>query len=188
MTSDNNIEDTPPSGENGGYEEFVRLLLEYEPRVRSYLRGILPKWQDVDDVMQDASVVAWRKFAQFEPQTDFGRWMLTIARFEALKFRRRLARSPLVFSEDVWELLAKEAADEEASPREVRSNVLEHCLEKLSAAQRELVLKAHAPGVRINEIARQAGRSEQAFYKTLQRLRAAVLECVSRTMAEGGLP
>jgi RNA polymerase sigma-70 factor (ECF subfamily) len=40
--------------------------------------------------------------------------------------------------------------------------------------------------VRLNEIAQRSGGSEQAFYKTIQRLRAALLECISRTMAQEG--
>ncbi len=64
-------------------EAFVRLLLEHEPQVRSFLRGLLPAWNDVDEVIQEASLVAWRKFADFQEGTAFGGWFLTIARFEA---------------------------------------------------------------------------------------------------------
>jgi RNA polymerase sigma-70 factor (ECF subfamily) len=180
--------ETHPSTDEGnaGYEAFVRLLVEHEPRVRSYLRGLLPGWQDVDEVMQNTSLVAWRKFSEFQPGTNFNGWLLTIARFEALKHRRSMARSPLVFSDDVWKLLANETS-REVEPKNLRREALERCLGKLSAPQRELVLKAHAPGARLNEIAHQTGGSEQAFYKTIQRLRAALLECISRTLAEDGL-
>ena len=186
MSADEPESHPPANGDDAGYEAFVRLLVEHEPRLRSYLRALLPAWQDVDEVAQNASLVAWRKFSEFQPGTNFHGWLLTIARFEALKHRRNLARSPLVFSDDVWELLAHEASAE-AEPKNPRRDALERCLAKLPAAQRELVLKAHAPGARLNEIAQQTGGSEQAFYKTIQRLRAALLECISRTMAMEGL-
>lgn len=176
----------PDSPERSSYEDFVKLLVEHEPRLRSYLRGLLPAWTDVDEVVQNASLVAWRKFPEFEEGTNFGGWLLTIARFEALKYRRGAARSPLVFSENVWELLARDASTE-SDARHIRREALEQCLGKLSAAQRDLILKAHAPGARLNEIAQQSGGSEQAFYKTIQRLRAALLECISRTLAREGL-
>ena len=54
------------------YEVFVRLLVENESRVRSFLRGLLPTWQDVEEVTQEASLVAWRKFDEFEIGTSFG--------------------------------------------------------------------------------------------------------------------
>jgi len=186
MTADDPPSPSPAGGPDAGYEAFVRLLVEHEPRLRAYLRGLLPTWPDVEEVMQNASLVAWRKFPEFQRGTNFGGWLLTIARFEALKHRRNVARSPLVFSEDVWELLAGEPTGE-TDTTNLRRDALEKCLGKLAAPQRELLLQAHTPGARLNEIARQAGSSEQAFYKTMQRLRAALLECISRTLAQEGL-
>ena len=171
------------------HEAFVRLLMEHEGRVRGFLRGLLPSWNDVDEVIQQASIVAWRKFSEFDRQTNFGGWLLVIARYEALKHRRRLARSPLVFSEEVWELLANEAEPAHAAEAiDRRRTALEHCLEQLGAEQRRLLLEAHTPGVRLNEIARRAGRSEQAFYKVVQRLRAAVLDCMRGQLVPEGAP
>jgi len=163
------------------YEVFVRLLIQNESRVRSSLRGLLPGWHDVEEVMQEASLVAWRKFVEFEQGTSFGGWLMTIARFEAMKFRRKMARTPMVFSDEVWNLLAEDAIAA-AEPAEIRRDALEACLQKLAPLQRELLLKAHAPGVRLYEIAQQSGRSEQAFYKSMQRLRASLLECITKTV------
>ncbi len=163
------------------YEAFVRLLVEHEPRVRSFLRGLLPSWHEVEEVTQEASLIAWRKFDDFEGGTSFGGWLLTIARFEALKYRRRVARSPLVFADDVWDLLAEEASGEEV--QQIRRRHLEDCLGKLERSKRELLLTVHSPGVVMRQVALQSGKSEQAFYKVIQRLRAVVLACVTKALA-----
>ena len=166
-------------------EAFVHLLLEHEPQVRSFLRGLLPTWEDVDDVLQEAGLVAWRKFSEFEEGTAFGGWFLTIARYEALAHRRRIRRTPLVFSEDVWELLADESVEGESSQTYRRH--LESCLAKLHPEKRDVLLRVHSPGVVIREVAKQSGKSEQALYKAIQRLRSTLIDCVSRSMAaEGG--
>jgi RNA polymerase sigma-70 factor (ECF subfamily) len=169
------------SNDDERYEAFVRLLVEHEPRVRSFLRGLVPSWQDVEEVTQEASLVAWRKFNDFEEGTSFGGWLLTIARFEALKYRRRVARSPLVFADDVWDLLAEEACGE--GVQQIRRQHLEGCLGKLDRSKRELLLHVHSPGVVMREVALQSGKSEQAFYKVVQRLRAVVLDCVTKALA-----
>lgn len=158
--------------------------MEHGPRVRSFLRGLLPSWAEVEEVAQEASLVAWRKFDDFEEGTSFGGWLLTIARFEALKYRRRVARSPLVFVDEVWDLLAEEAGGDDV--RQIRRERLEVCLEKMDISKRELLLKVHSPGVVMREVALQAGKSEQAFYKTIQRLRAVLLDCVSKAIAAEG--
>lgn len=162
-------------------EVYVRLLMEHEPRARSFLRGLLPSWNDVDDVIQEASLIAWRKFDQFEEGTAFDGWFLTIARFEAMKHRRRLARSPLVFNDTVWSLLADEAVDDQ-SARDLKKH-LEQCLATLDPDKRELMLKVHSPGVVIREVAQKSGKTEAAFYKIVQRMRVVLLKCISSSIA-----
>ena len=158
--------------------------MKHEPRVRSFLRGLLPTWHGVEEVAQEASLIAWRKFDDFEEGTSFGGWLLTIARFEALKYRRRVARSPLVFVDEVWDLLAEEVSGEEV--QQIRRQHLEVCLGKLEPAKRELLLNVHSPGVVMREVAVQSGKSEQAFYKVIQRLRAVVHDCVLKEVATQG--
>jgi RNA polymerase sigma-70 factor (ECF subfamily) len=92
-----------------------------------------------------------------------------------------VARSPLVFADDVWELLAQEADGE--GTQQMHRRHLEGCLGKLKAGQRQLLLHVHSSGVVMREAALQSGKSEQAFYKVIQRLRAVVLSCVTKALA-----
>ena len=182
--NDKPIKNRSASNDGENYEEFVRLLVKHEPSVRAFLRGLLPTWHDVEEVAQEASLVAWRKFDGFEGGTSFGGWLLTIARYEALKHRRRMARSPLVFSDDIWKMLAEERPAENV--QQIRHRHLEVCLEKMKPAQRDLLVKVHSPGVVMREVAKELGKSEQAFYKLIQRLRAVLLDLVMKEMAAEG--
>jgi RNA polymerase sigma-70 factor (ECF subfamily) len=179
-----NLPASSVSNDSKRYEAFVRLLVKHEPRVRSFLRGLLPAWHDVEEVAQEASLVAWRKFDDFAEGTSFGGWLLTIARFEALKYRRRMARSPLILAEDIWDMLAEEASREDV--QQIRRRHLEVCLGKLKPAQRDLLVKVHSPGVVMREVAKELGKSEQAFYKLIQRLRAVLLDLVMKEIAAEG--
>ncbi len=173
----------PPPPAPDRYEAFVRHLLAHETRARGFLHSLLPSWTDVDDALQEASLVAWRKFEQFETGTSFLNWFLTIARFEALKLRRKHARSPLILSEEVLDLIADEGL-EEAPALERERSALEVCLAKLPVPQRELLDASYRPGVKFHEVAAQTGKSAQALYKTIQRLRAALLSCIETQMKE----
>lgn len=176
---------TPPSSpsDDSIYERFVQLFVAHEARLRSFVRALLPCWEDVDEVMQETSLVAWRKFAQFEEGTSFAAWAGAIARFEALKQQRKRSRDRLVFSDEVLELLAKEGFDE-VEPLARERAALEQCLEKLDSPQRELLQGSYAPGVRLRDAAARAGKSVQAFYKTVQRLRLALLDCIERELRQ----
>jgi RNA polymerase sigma-70 factor (ECF subfamily) len=179
---DESVEKRPSMISEKRYESFLKLMVEHEPRIRSFLRGLLPTWHDVEDVTQEASLVAWRKFGDFEEGTSFGGWLLTIARYEALKHRRRVARSPLVFADDVWNLLEEEANEENVQP--IHRRHLDVCLEKLAPVKRDLLLKVHSPGVVMREVAMQTGKNVQAIYKIIQRLRKAVLDCVTNAISK----
>jgi len=163
------------------YALFTQLLVANESQVRWFLRGLLPTWDDVQEVLQTASVVAWSKFDHFEEGTSFGAWLLTIARFEALKYRRGMARSPLIFTDEVWDLVAEEMDDEEY--QDERRQHLQACLQKIESVDREILLKVHQTGVVTKGVARELGKSEQAFYKFIQRLRRRLRDCMSQAMA-----
>ena len=95
-----------------------------------------------------------------------------------------MARSRLVFVDEVWDLLAEEASGEEV--QQIRRQHLEACLGKLEPGKRELLLNVHSPGVVMREVAVQSGKSEQAFYKVIQRLRAVLHDCVLKEIATEG--
>lgn len=169
------MSEPPPPPET--YESFVRLFMAHEGRLRGFLRTMLPTWTDVDDVLQETSLVAWRKFSQFDPATHFMAWIGTIARFEALRYRRQKARDRLVFSEDLLDLIANEAL-EETDLREREHQALRLCLDKLEDKQARWLQLAYQPGVKFHEAAKEAGKSTEAFYKILQRLRASLQQCM----------
>lgn len=99
--------DTPDSPD----ELFVQLFARHERNLRAFIRSMGLDWFAVDDVVQTISLVMWRKWDQFDPDTDFMQWARVIARFEVLKFRRKMARDRHVFRDDVMEWLA-DAAEE----------------------------------------------------------------------------
>ena len=82
----------PPHSDEKG-ELFIKLYTKNEARLRNFVRSMVPTWESVDEVMQEASLVMWRKFDQFDPETEFLKWSQVVCRFEALKCRRRKARS-----------------------------------------------------------------------------------------------
>ncbi len=176
---------TPPSPDS--YERFVRLLSAHEGRLKAFLRSFLHRWEDVEEAAQETSIVAWKKFPGFVDGTDFGAWLLTIGRFEALKVRRAVFGDRLVFQESVWETVLDEGV-EEAERLETERHALEGCLEKLGERQREWLAAVYEPGARIREVAGKNGKSEAAFYKLVQRLRLILLECIEqRQQQEAGL-
>ena len=64
---------------------------------------------------------------------------------------------------------------------------LETCLEKLPADQRAMVNSAYSPGARIDHLATRTGRTAMAFYKSLHRIRLALIQCTRQILMKEGL-
>lgn len=174
-----------PESEDDRYELYVGLFARHEAELRRFLASFLPSWGDVDDLVQRTAIAIWRKFDQFDPETDFMKWACVVARFEALAFRRKAARDRLVFREDVLELMVEEAA-EEMEGRSAEHQALESCLLAMPEKQRKFVMLAYTPGVNVKEMAEEAGSTAAAFYMRLKRLRRQLMKCIeSKTLSDG---
>ena len=164
------------------HEIFLRLWMQHEPELRAFVRSCSPNGQEVDDVMQEVSIAALRKFSTLDDHTAFGPWACLIARYELLSARRRFARDRLVLAEDIVGLLADEGA-EELPLRQQQLLALDQCIEKLPRQRRELALAAYTKGTTIREIARRLGRTEGSLYQLLARIRKGLHRCMDRALA-----
>jgi len=67
-----------------------------------------------------------------------------------------------------------------------RLAALSVCLEKLSLKDREMVVARYVGGNSIDQMAKDAHRSESLIYKRLTSIHDLLLRCIRRRLAEGG--
>jgi RNA polymerase sigma-70 factor (ECF subfamily) len=169
------------SGKDQGNPEelFVRLFAQHERHLRAFVRSTGLDWNAVDEVVQTVSLVMWRKWENFDPDSNFMSWARVIARFEVLKFRRTMARDRHVFTDDLMELLADASEElDSQTPLEKYRVALEACLETLPARSRGLINAAYEENRSIRDLAKDEGKSATALYKALNRIREKLQECV----------
>lgn len=170
---------------NASNEAFIMLLLRHESMVRAAIRSVVHRAEDVDEVMQAVSLAAWRKFDSLTDREGFGRWACVIARHEVLKFQRSRARDKFVLDESLVEQIMKEG-EAEISVRDRSLTSLERCLEKLPESRRRVLLHVYSPGCTTRALAEQLGKSEDALYQLLRRLRLELKRCVELGLTEEG--
>ena len=164
--------------------DFLRLFVRHETSLRSYARVLMPSWEAVDELMQEASVVMWRKLGQLEDADGFLPWAKVILRFEGLRIRRDFSRDRHDFSEDVLTLLAEETAEVSEDIWEMEREALERCLTSFAPHHRELLLAPYRGEGRVSKIADTTARSVNSLYKLLGRLREKLLTCVETRLQE----
>lgn len=169
-------------------ELFVALFARNQSAIFGYILSLLPKWSDAEDVLQQTSVVLWRKFDQFDladPESDFARWACQIARFKVLNHLKKHGRDRHVFSEKLLDLMAAEGLDDVENLHEERL-ALADCLNKLQQRPRQLVRSCYGGTSTIKDVALRMGRTPNSIYKSLNRIRERLLQCIERALALGG--
>jgi RNA polymerase sigma-70 factor (ECF subfamily) len=186
MIAESEIEmraDESPESTDDLHAGFFRLYLAHQHRIRAYIITLVPNRDDADDLFQETSTVLWEKFAGFAPGTDFVAWACRVAFWKISNHRKKRAHSRIMFDDRVLSLLAERAV--ELTPRlDARREALQGCLGRLPERDRHLVLARHEPGGNVERAARVSGRTLQAAYKALQRIRKSLFDCVSLSLME----
>ena len=165
------------------HESFISLLSKHGGMLRGMIRNGVRGQMEVDEVMQRDSLIAWKKFGQLNDPSGFPKWAATIARFEIMKFRRERARDRLQFNDRVTQMLMTESS-EETEIRDHRIHLLEECLKELPEDRRELLMQAYESESSMKELAEQVGRTPDALYQMMSRLRITLLLCIERKMGK----
>lgn len=181
-----NVKAPAASGDSAAAAEFVRLYALNSRRIYAYLLTLLPNWADAEDVFQDVSAVLWQKFSEFTPGTDFGAWAFRIAHFKALKRRSQNTTRSKLFSELAMDAVAAEMATM-SDTLEAQYRQLSACFAALSDADRQLLQQRYEQGGTPRAIAERNNWPIQQVYRSLDRVRRALLRCVSRKTAKGGV-
>ncbi len=163
-------------------EHFLRLFLKNEDVLRAYARSLLPSWDGVDDVLQEASVVMWKKLSQLEEAEGFLPWAKVIVRLECLKARRKSARESLVFSDEVYALIADEFPESNEESMQQRAQALSKCLSQIDERARAIILAPYSGYGSVKSLAESLNRTENSLYKQIGRLREKLTSCVKQQL------
>lgn len=166
---------------------FLRLFLQNQRRLYAYILTLLPHRADADDVLQETSLTMWDKFDASGPPTDFLAWGRRVAYHKVLDFYKKSRRAQSRLSQIFLERVAAVAAQDSTNLQlDDRREALAGCMEKLAERDRDLLSRRFADGATTQSTSEQLGRSVDAVYKSLAKLRQSLFECVQKTLAREG--
>lgn len=172
-----------------GIERFEPLVREHQAGLRAYIRALGAQDAWVDDLAQEAFLVAYRRLNQFEAGGDFGRWLRGIARNLVLNDLRKNARRWRLLHEAIVDLLAEHDEPEPLAERAITGllQAMKECVSHLPLRSRELLERRYAEGTDAASLARSLRVSADAVRQTLVRSRAAVRRCIEGKLGEAWL-
>jgi len=164
------------------HEDFVRLFAVNHQRLFAYIMAMVHDRADAEEVFQETSLMLWREFPNFRPQAEFMPWACAIAFNQMRKFWRQRKRDKHTFSMALLEDLAKESVEMEGE-LESRRRALSECMKQLPQRDRRVVELYYGVKTTAEAVAEKLGKSVHAIYKSLNRTRRRLFDCIARRLA-----
>jgi len=164
--------------------QFTTLFVKHERQLYGFIAAMLAQPAEAEDLLQETAKGLWKKFDEYDPSLPFLPWAKRFARFEILNYLERQRTRRKYFSDEMVELLAKDW-DRIDAQRDARILALESCVEALPAKSQNLLHERYQGAGSLQDLAIRVGTTPNSLYKTLQRVRKALLDCVNRKLAQG---
>ena len=172
--------------QNDAGEQFASLLIMAQPKILAYVRNLVFVKADIDDILQEIAMAAWKSFETYDRSRPFDLWIFGVARNQLRTYYRYKKKDTVQFSSETMSLIAQEAIEPSRGVAD-RQEALAVCMEKLEAEDRSLVCKRYEPDATNRSVARELGLSETRMSRKMSRIHAALMLCIRRSISEGGL-
>ncbi len=164
------------------HQEFADLFVRHQRRVYGYILTIVANVNDADDLFSETSLILWKRVEDFDFDADFTAWACGVARNVIRNWRVKQGRDRHLFSDELLARLGSEREEASDWLDGVR-DALRGCLAQLKPAQRQFVQRCYGGKETVAAIAAAEGRSADAAYQQLSRLRKQLMECIQRNMS-----
>lgn len=166
-------------------KSFEILLKEHRHMMLTYASALLGgDRREAEDVVQEASLVAFKRLDSFDVNASFPAWLRGIVRFKVFESRRALARSPIMKDpdviqgmEDVFQAFDQPYADEEWLER---ITILQECILKLKDPMQRVVNLFYKSGKSLKEISAKMSINIMTAGQRLSRARKLIQSCAER--------
>ena len=171
-------------------KEFTRVIGDHHSSLRYFIQGlgVNPSW--VDDVAQDAFLVAYRRWEELDTMENPGAWLRTIARNLVLNATAKLNRRQRLLDENLTTLLL-EAEHEAPAAGELpdlaqRQDALRDCLARLTERARRVIEARYFKDRNSSEIGAEFAMKPVAVRKMLFHARQSLADCLKTQVTDAG--
>lgn len=170
----------------GDTSQFELLVIKYQPRIFAIARKYARLERDVEDIVQEVFLKAFRRLETFRAESPFEHWLTRLAVHTCYDFLREHQRNrehafgEFAPEEANWiENIPDETARDEAGAAAARA-LVHRVLEQLSPDARLIITLLEIEDRSIKEISQLTGWSVVLVKVRAFRARAALKKCLAR--------
>ena len=147
--------------QDGDERAFQALVVKYQRRIARHVARYVRRANDVEEVVQDAFIRAYRGLGSFRAESTFYSWLYRVATNAAFSFLKR-SRSPEVSAEEREDGRFEPGVTDEQTPERVLmarqiGNAVEAAMARLQPELAEALVLFEVEGKAYKEIAQMLG-------------------------------
>lgn len=168
------------SMEASSAEEFVRLFSVSQHRILGFVHTFVPNLTEAEDILQETSVILWKKWPEFERDKDFVKWACGIARLEVFRMLRQRKLNGLYLDQTVLNQIADVAMADICDTKRLEdsASALDACIQELQESDRKILKLKYYTNMTIQQIAEKCNRPKSTIHDLLGKIRSKLLRCV----------
>ncbi|MBA62880.1 MAG: hypothetical protein CMJ76_11000 [Planctomycetaceae bacterium] len=174
---------------NDKRDRVVKDAMGFRVELVAYARSLVGEYALAEDVVQQAFLVIFDKYEQFQEGTSILAWCRAIVRIEVFRLKDRQHRERTLASRLLDDAIT--AAYEEFQTQR-RSDEMEswrfalrNCLSRISERARDVMRARFVDGLGYQQIADQLGMTIEAVRKSLYRHKQKIRSCVEANQRQG---
>lgn len=162
--------------------EYTEVVRTHHSSLRYFIRslGVQSAW--VDDLAQEAFLLAYRKWDDLDDASNAGAWLRTIARNLVMNEITKTSRRQRLIDENLTTLLldAEQNSDQPGRTEDhgIRNRALVECIEGLSGRSREIIRARYFDERNSTEIGEDLKMQPAAIRKVLYHSRQILADCL----------
>lgn len=174
----NNNTDKKPENDQDG--QFLKLLRLHEKKIYGCILSLVPNRVVAEDIMQETTVIMWRKFPDYQKGSNFSAWGVTIGRFLVMDYFRKESRSIIRFSSEAMKNISESTGVFDSHDERVEA--LRECLKKMPSEVRKILKLRYQHGKSIKAIANEIQKPIHGMYKQVSKMHFLLQRCIQRKL------
>jgi RNA polymerase sigma-70 factor (ECF subfamily) len=163
-------------------ELLVKTLLDARPRLIAGTLAVLRDVHQAEDVFQEVLIKALRMQESFSEEAGLLAWARVSMRNLGIDHIRRAGRLDTILSEMALDAVQERLDEDESASAKLAA--LRDCIAALPQESKQLLRLRYDEGRSGRDLATLLRRSEDAVYKALSRLHAALRKCAQERLTE----
>lgn len=166
---------------------FGELVRANQSLIRSYIRSIGVDSSSVDDIAQEALLVAFKRFSTYDREAKFAAWVCTIARHLVWNDRNKTSHRYKLLQENFTDHMISQDPSEILAHHEVESLeriALRECMKSIPEENRKLIEIRYQDDEEPTEMAEKLGMRPDSIRHRLMRTRKALRTCMENKLRE----